>query len=84
MVRVTFWPQMLLAALMLRQSAAASDQCSELQDEISRLERDVENITLAKHANEFLARQCYVSSYTKSWGFCKLVLLFSNAHVPMS
>jgi len=41
MVRITFWLQLLLLVLKLRQSDALSDQCSELQNEISRLERHI-------------------------------------------
>jgi hypothetical protein len=56
MVHVTVWLQLLLVVLILRQSAAVSDQCSELQDEISRVSK-------LNHRNEILVDQCYVSGY---------------------
>ena len=38
MVRIIYWLQLLLLVLILRQSDAVSDQCSEMQNEISGLE----------------------------------------------
>jgi hypothetical protein len=56
MVRVTLWLQLLLVVLIQRQSAAVSDQCSELQEEISRVRK-------LNHRNKILVDQCYVSGY---------------------
>ena len=84
MVRVTFWLQLLLVVLILRQSAAVSDQCSQLEEEISRLERDIVRITELKHKNELRAGNCDVSSYIKICSFCKLLVLLSNTYVTVS
>jgi hypothetical protein len=84
MVRVTVWLQLLLVVLIVRQSAAVSDQCSELQEEISRLERDIVNITDLKNESELRAGNCDVSSYIKICSFCKLLVLLSNMHVTVS
>jgi len=65
MVRVTFWVQYLFALLTLTQTQtdAVSDQSSELEKEMSRLERDVTRITELKQKNELRACQCHVSGY---------------------
>jgi len=63
MIRVTFWVQFLFVLLILRQTEAVSDQCSELEKEMFRLERDVTRITELKNKNEFRAGQCHVSGY---------------------
>jgi hypothetical protein len=84
MVRVTLWPQLLLVVLILRQSAAVSDQCSQLQEEISGLERDVVSITELKNDKELLAVSCHVSSYINICSFCKLLVLLSNTYVTVS
>jgi len=55
MVRITFWLQFLLLVLILRLSVAVSDQCSELQNEISRLEGHIlKRITGMEYRNEIL------------------------------
>jgi hypothetical protein len=84
MVRVTLWPQLLLVVFILRQSAAVSDQCSQLQDGISGLERDIVSITELKHKNELRAGNCGMSSYIKICSFCKLLVLLSNTCVTVS
>jgi hypothetical protein len=84
MVSVTFWPRLLLVVLILRQSAAASDQCSELQEEIYALERDIVRITQQKHNYESEAGECQVNCYVESCSVCKLVLLLSNRRAPVS
>jgi len=61
MFRVTFWVQFLFVLLILRQTLPVSDQCSELEKEIFRLERDVTRITEVNHKNELRVRQCHVS-----------------------
>jgi hypothetical protein len=63
MVPVTFWLQLLLAVLILRQPAAAYDQCSELREDIYALERDIVRITEQKHNYETQAGNCRVSGY---------------------
>ena len=62
MVRVTFWLQLLHLVLILRHSYAVSDQCSELQNEISRLEGHIlKRITDLEYRNEILVSQYYVT-----------------------
>jgi hypothetical protein len=56
MVHVIFRLPLLLVLFLLRQTNAVSDQCGELQSEISRLSE-------LNHRNELLAGQCYVSGY---------------------
>jgi len=56
MVHVTFRLLLLLMLFLLRQTSTVSDQCGELQSEISRLSK-------LNHRNELLAGQCYVSGY---------------------
>ena len=63
MVRITFWVQMLFALLMLRRTDPVSEQSSELEKEMSCLEREVTRITEVKQKNEFWACQCQVSGY---------------------
>ena len=61
MVRFTIWLQLLLLVLMLRHSDAVSAQCSELQNEISRLEGHIlSRITELEHRNEILVSQDFV------------------------
>jgi hypothetical protein len=84
MIRVTLWPQLLLVVLILRQSAAVSDHCSQLQEDISRLERDIVSITELKHKNELRAGKCDVSSYIKICSFCRLLVLLSSTYVTVS
>ena len=55
MVRYTFWLQLQLLVLILRQSDAVSNQCSEMQNEISRLEgHRLKIITELEYRNEIL------------------------------
>ena len=62
MFRITIWLQLLLLVLILRQSDAVSDQCSELQNEISRLEEHIlKRITELEYRNEILVSQNYVT-----------------------
>jgi hypothetical protein len=84
MVRVTLWPQLLLVILILRQSAAVSDQCSQLQDGIFRLERDLLGMSEMKEKNKLRAGKCEVSNYIKICSFCKLIVLLSNTYVTVS
>jgi hypothetical protein len=84
MFRVTLWLQLVLVVLILRQSAAVSDQCIELQEDISRLKRDLVRIIELKNENELRAGNCDVSSYIKICSFCKLLVLLSNTYVTVS
>jgi hypothetical protein len=84
MVRVTLWPQLLLVILLLRQSAAVSDQCSQLQEKISCLERDIISIRDLRDKAELRADNCTVSSYIKICSLCKLLVLLSNTYVTVS
>jgi hypothetical protein len=84
MVLVTLWPQLLLVILILRQSAAVSDQCNQLQERTFRLERDLLSMTEMKDKNELRAGNCDVSSYIKICSFCKLLVLLSNTCVTVS
>jgi hypothetical protein len=84
MVLVTLWPQLLLVILILRQSAAVSDQCSQLQERTFRLEQDLLSMTEMKDKNELRADNCDVSSYIKICSFCKLLVLLSNTYVTVS
>jgi hypothetical protein len=62
MVRISFWLQLVFLGLILRQSNAVSDQCSELQNEISRLEgRIFKIITELEYRNEILVSKYYVT-----------------------
>ena len=55
MVRITFWLQLLLLVLILRESDAVSDQCSEMQNEISGLEgHRLKTITELEYRKEIL------------------------------
>jgi hypothetical protein len=63
MVRLTLCLQLLLLVLILKHSGAVSDQCSELQGEIRRLEEDLKNTTALKHNKEQQAGDCEVSGY---------------------
>ena len=55
MFRITFWLQFLLLVLILRHSDAVSDQCSDLQNEISSLEGHIlKRITDLEYRNEIL------------------------------
>jgi len=56
MFHVTFRLPLLLVLFLLRHTKAVSDQCCELQSEISRLNK-------LNHRNELLVDQCYVSGY---------------------
>jgi len=63
MVRITVWLKLLLLVLVLRHSDAVSDQCSELQNEISRLEGHIlKRINDLEYRNEVLVNQYYVIS----------------------
>jgi hypothetical protein len=84
MFPVTFSLQLLLAVLILRQSAAASDQCSELREEISTLEEALKTKTAQKHNYETQAGNCQVSSYIQPCSVCRLLLLLSNTQAPVS
>ena len=75
MVRITFWLQLLLFVLILRHSDAVSDQCSELQNEISRLEGHIlKRITDLEYRNEILVSQCYVTGLQNDTVICSLML----------
>jgi hypothetical protein len=84
MVRVTVWLQLLLVVLILRQSAAGSDQCSKLQEGISRLYEHIESIRDLKNEIQLGAGNCHVSSYIKICSFWKLLVLLSNMHAIYS
>jgi hypothetical protein len=76
MVSVILWLQFLLVVLILRQSAAVSDQCTELQEEISRLERDIVRIIELKNESELKAANCHVSNYC----YCYLDIYITISH----
>jgi len=86
MVRITVWLKLLLSVLILRQSNAVSDQCSELQNEISRLEGHIlKRINDLEYRNEVLVRQYYVISLQHdiviySPMFCEWLLYCSVRH----
>jgi hypothetical protein len=61
MVCVTFFLELLLLVLILKQSDAVTDQCSELKEKICQLEKDIGITTELKHNNEVLAGRCEVS-----------------------
>jgi len=62
MVRITIRLQLLLLVLKLKQPDAVSDQCIELQNEISRLEWHIfKRIMEIEHMNEILVSQNYVT-----------------------
>ena len=63
MIRVNFWVLLLFVILIQRQTDADSDQFSELEKEMSCLERGVKSITELKHKNELRVGQCHVSGY---------------------
>ena len=56
MVHVIFWLPFLFVVFLLEQSNAVSDQCGELQSEISCIRK-------LNHRNKLLLDQCYVSGY---------------------
>jgi hypothetical protein len=75
MVRVTSWLQLLLLVLTKRQSDAVSDHCSDLQNEISVLERNiVKRITELEQRNEILVRQHYVAGLVYGTVICSVML----------
>ena len=79
MFRITIWLQLLLLVLILRQSDAVSDQCSELQNEISRLEGHILNrITELEHRNEILVSQNYVTGLQYDIVTCEWLLYCSR------
>jgi hypothetical protein len=63
MVRVTLCLQLLLLVLIMKQSDANADQCSELQNEIVQLEHELNNTEYQKHNNGENAGRCKVSVY---------------------
>jgi hypothetical protein len=63
MVRITFWLQLLLLVLILKQSHAAAYQRGELQEEIDSSDEDMTNTTQLKHNNGEQADNCCVSDY---------------------
>ena len=76
MFRIKIWLQLLLLVLILRRLDAVSDQCSELQNEISRLEEHIlKRITELEQKNEILVSQHYVT------GLQYDILTCSTCHV---
>jgi hypothetical protein len=63
MVRVTFWLQLLLLVLILKQSDAAAYRSGELQDEMESTEEDMTNTTELKLSNGEQAENCCVRGY---------------------
>jgi len=63
MVRLTVCLQLLLFVLIPKQSDVVSAQCSELEDEKIRLDKDINNTQLLKHNKWEEAGQCEVSGY---------------------
>jgi len=75
MVRIEFWLKLLLLFLILGQSDAVSDQCSELQNEISRLEGHIlKRISELEYRNEILVSQFYVISLQHDVCTCSALL----------
>jgi len=75
MSRITFWLQLLLLVLILRQSDAVSDQCSDLQNEISRLEGHIlKRLTELEYRNKIRVRQHYVTGLQYDTVICSLML----------
>jgi len=64
MDRVTFWLQLLLLVLILKQSYADNEQCREMEEEISSLKKDLKSITEQKSQYEKSFGQCKVSACT--------------------
>jgi len=76
MFRITFWLKFLLLVLILRQSDAVSDQCNNLQNEISRLEGHIlKRITELQQKNEILVSQHYVTALQYD------IVIYSACHV---
>jgi hypothetical protein len=74
MVRNTFWLKMLLTVLLLRQSDADSDQCSDFQNEISRLEGHIlKRITELEYRNGILVSQNCVISLQNDTVICSVM-----------
>jgi division protein CdvB (Snf7/Vps24/ESCRT-III family) len=65
MIHVSVWLDLLFLILILRQSAAASDQCSELQSKISRLENALHAATTQVHNYEVKAGKSDMSGYVR-------------------
>jgi division protein CdvB (Snf7/Vps24/ESCRT-III family) len=65
MIRFSVLLQLLLLILILRQSAAASDQCSELQSKISRLENALHATKTQVHNYEIKAGKSDMSGYVR-------------------
>jgi len=63
MVRVTVCLQFLFLVLILKQSDAVSDNCSELQDDIVHIRKELKGLKYLRQVNEERARQCMVSGY---------------------
>ena len=61
MVRFTFWLQLLLLVVTLKQSEAAAYQSGELQEEIDCSEGDMTNKTELKNYKGEQADNCWVS-----------------------
>jgi len=60
--------QFLFVLLILRLTDGVSDQCRELEKDMTRLERDETRITEVNHKDEFGAGQCHVSgNYFSTW-----------------
>jgi hypothetical protein len=75
MVRITISLQLLLLVLTLRQSDAVSDQCSELQNGIYRLEGKIlKRITELEHRNEILVSQYYATILQYDMVICRPIL----------
>ena len=75
MARVPFWLKLLLSVLTLRQSDAVYDQCSELQNEISGLERQIlKSITELKNRKDIEVGQYYMSGLNHNRVICSPML----------
>jgi hypothetical protein len=75
MVRVQFWLQLLLMVLIVKQSEAVSEQCSELEEERDLLDHDLTNTLELKHKKEEQAGRCEVSGYCTCMGsHCHTIL----------
>lgn len=60
MARVTFWLQLLLLVLILKQSYADNEQCRQMEEQISSLKEDLKSITEQKSQYEEFFGQCKV------------------------
>jgi len=75
MVRIMFWLQLLLLVFLLKKSDAVSEQCWELQNEISRLEGHIlKRIKELEYRDEILVSKYYVNILQYDLIMCSPIL----------